>query len=66
MIKDRLPKDLNYVPPTNIIIDSIANLEEDMAVQKKLMGDLLKKLVKLRASVDKVQDDFDLIKKYTE
>ena len=66
MIRDRLPKDLNFVPPTNIIIDSIANLEEDMAVQKKLMGDLLKKLVKLRASVDKVQDDFDLIKKYTE
>ena len=64
MIKDRLPKDLNYVPPTNIIIDSIANLEEDMAVQKKLMGDLLKKLVKLRASVDKVQKDFDLLKGY--
>ena len=64
MIKDRLPKDLNYVPPTDIIIDSIANLEEDMAVQKKLMGDLLKKLVKLRASVDKVQKDFDLLKGY--
>jgi len=29
-------------------------------------GDLLKKLVKLRASVDKIQEDFDLIKKYTE
>ena len=66
MIKDKLPKDLNYVPPTDIIIDSIANLEEDMAIQKKLMGDLLKKLVKLRATVDKVQEDFDLIKKYTE
>ena len=64
MIKDKLPKDLNFVPPTNIIIDSIANLEEDMAVQKKLMGDLLKKLVKLRASVDKVQKDFDLLKGY--
>lgn len=64
MIKNKLPKDLNYVPPTNIIIDSIANLEEDMAVQKKLMGDLLKKLVKLRASVDKVQKDFDLLKGY--
>jgi len=64
MIKNKLPKDLNYVPPTNIIIDSIANLEEDMAVQKKLMGNLLKKLVKLRASVDKVQKDFDLLKGY--
>ena len=64
MIKNKLPKDLNYVPPTNIIIDSIQAIEEDLGVHKKLMGELLKKLVKLRASVDKVQKDFDLLKGY--
>ena len=66
MIKERLPRDLNYVPPTDEIIDSIQALEEDLATHKKLLGTAVKQMVDLRARVDKVQDDFDLIKKYTE
>jgi hypothetical protein len=33
---------------------------------KKHIRDVLKAIVKLIAKVDKVQEDFDLIKKYTE
>lgn len=64
MIRDRLPKDLNYVPPTDIIIDCISVLELEAESHRKMLADVLKKLVDIRARVDKVQKDFDLLKGY--
>ena len=64
MIRDRLPKDLNYVPPTDTIIDCIAQLEDDLETYRKMVGDAIKGIVKLRAEVGKIQKDFDLLKGY--
>jgi len=66
MIKDRLPKDLNYVPPTDTIIDEIEELQEDMIAYKKYLAETVKSLAGFRQRQQKLQDDFDLIKKYVE
>ena len=66
MIRDRLPKDLNYVPPTDTIIEAIEELQDDMIAYKKYLAETVKSLAALRARINKLQDDFDLIKKYVE
>ena len=66
MIKDRLPKDLNYVPSTDTIIDEIEELQEDMIAYKKYLAETVKSLAGFRQRQQKLQDDFDLIKKYVE
>lgn len=62
MIKDRLPKDMNYVPPMDTIIDTIEDLQSDMIAYKKYLAETVKSLAALRARIDKLQDKFDSAK----
>jgi hypothetical protein len=57
MIKDKLTGSV-FVPPMDTETDALKN--------KRHIRDVLKGIVKLIAKVDKIQEDFDLIKKYTE
>ena len=66
MIRDKLPQDLNFVSPTDIIIDSIEELERQMSVANKMLAETLKKLASYRAKVDKLQEDINLVTKYVE
>jgi hypothetical protein len=64
MIKDKV-KDFNFVPPNNLIIDAIESLENQVTTFSRLLGETVKSIATLRGKVDKIQKDFDLIKKYT-
>jgi len=66
MIKDKLPSDMVYVTPTDVIIDEIEELQNDMIAYKKYLAETVKSLAGFRARQQKLQDDFDLIKKYVE
>jgi len=66
MIRDKFPKGLNFVPPTDAIIDAIEELETDMVAYKKYLAETAKSLTALWARVGKVQKNLDLIKKYVE
>ena len=66
MIQNRLPKDMNFVPPMDVIVDSIERLEEDVELYKAFAVRLDKSLAKILAKLNDLQKDFDLIKKYCE
>ena len=66
MIKDKLPSDLIYVPPMDVIIESIEALEKMISSNTAMLSDLLRQTAGYVAKVDKIQKDFNLIKKYTE
>ena len=66
VLKDKLPQDLNFVPPTNMIIEAIEDLEKSIREQNTLIMEMDKAIATLRGRVDKVQKDFKLIKKYIE
>jgi len=64
MIRDKLPPDINFVPPLDTLVDCIATLELQAESHGKLLENVLRKLVDYRARVDKIQEDFDLLKGY--
>ena len=66
MIKDKLPKNLNFVPPTDVIIEAIQDLERNIREQNTLIMEMDKVIATLRGKVERIQKDFDLIKKYVE
>jgi uncharacterized coiled-coil protein SlyX len=66
MIKDKLPQDLNFVPPTDVIIEAIEDLEGSIRKQNTWLMEMDKDIAKLKGQVEKLQKELKLIKKYTE
>ena len=64
MIQNRLPKDMNFVPPMDVIVDSIERLEEEVETYKTFVIKLDKSLATFMGKIDDFQKDLNLIKKY--
>jgi len=65
MIKDKV-RDFNFVPPMDTIVEIIEQLESTVENYREYISEMDKTIARLRGRVDKMQKDFDLIKKYVE
>jgi len=53
MIREKLPKDLNFVPPTDVIIEAIEDLERAIRKQNTTIAEMEVKIAKLKRKIPK-------------